>query len=172
MATVVALLRGVNVGGRKVPMAELRELFEGLGLDDVRTYIQSGNAVFSAKRRPAAATLESAIEQRFGLKVDVMLRTAAELRRAAERDPFPKAERSKVHVGFLARRPAAAVVRAIDAEPFRPEEFAVVGSELYLHLPHGLGRSKLPDFVLRRLKVPATLRNWRTLTKLIELSSD
>ena len=145
-------------------------MIESLGHDDVRTYIQSGNVVFSAKRRPAAATLESAIEQKFGLKVDVMLRTPAQLAKAVERNPFPKADRSKLHVGFMARAPGAAAVRAIDADAFLPEEFAVVGSELYLHLPKGMGRTKLPDFVLRRLKVPTTLRNWNTVTKLIELS--
>jgi uncharacterized protein (DUF1697 family) len=167
---VVALLRGVNVGGRKVPMAELRELIESLGHDDVRTYIQSGNVIFSAKRRPTPASLESAIQKRFGLKVDVMLRTPAQLERAVEQNPFPADDRSKVHVGFMARAPGAAAVRAIDADGFLPEEFAVVGSELYLHLPNGLGRSKFPDFVLRRLKVPTTLRNWNTVTKLVELA--
>jgi uncharacterized protein (DUF1697 family) len=171
MPTVVALLRGVNVGGRTVPMADVREVVESLGHDQVRTYIQSGNVIFSATRKPSAASLESAFAKRFGLEVDVMLRTPSELVRAVERDPFPLADRSSVHVGFMARAPGAAAVRGIDASRFAPEEFAVVGSELYLLLPNGLGRSKLPDFVLRRLKVPTTLRNWRTVTKLAELSS-
>lgn len=172
MATVVALLRGVNVGGRKVSMAELRELIESLGYSDARTYIQSGNVIFKSARKPASSALESAIEERFGLAVDVMLRTPAELKRALERDPFQSADRSSVHVGFMARAAKTATVRAIDASSFEPEEFAVVGSELYLHLPNGLGRSKLPDFVLRRLKIPTTLRNWRTVAKLAELASE
>jgi uncharacterized protein (DUF1697 family) len=172
LPTVVALLRGVNVGGRKVPMAELRDVVESLGYGDVRTYIQSGNVLFESARKPAPGTLESAIEKRFGLQVDVMLRTPTELRKVLERDPFPTADRSSVHVGFMARAPKAADVRAIDASSFAPEEFAVVGSELYLHLPNGLGRSKFPDFVLRRLKIPTTLRNWRTVTKLAELAGD
>src|SRR5690348_11631898 len=134
-------------------MAELRDVVESLGYDEVRTYIQSGNVIFKAARKPAPNTLESAIEKRFGLQVDVMLRTPAELTKVLERDPFPTADRSTVHVGFMARAPKAVDVRAIDASSFAPEKLAVVGSELYLHLPNGLGRSKFPDFVLRRLRI-------------------
>jgi uncharacterized protein (DUF1697 family) len=168
--TTVALLRAVNVGGRKLPMADLRELVESLGFSDVRTYIQSGNVVFSSSRAPTPTVLEAAIEQRFGLIVDVILRSAAQLERALEQDPFPAADRARVHVGFMASKPGAAVVRGIDADSFAPEAFAVVGAELYLHLPNGMGRTKLPDYVLRRLKVPTTLRNWKTVTKLAELA--
>jgi uncharacterized protein (DUF1697 family) len=170
MPTVVALLRAVNVGGRKVPMAELREVVEGLGFDDVRTYIQSGNVLFSASRAPRPAVLERAIQGRFGLSVDVVLRSAADLRRAVERDPFPDAERSRLHVGFMAKKPAASAVSAIDRAVFLPEQFAVVGRELYLHLPNGMARTKLPDHVLRRIKVATTIRNWNTVTKLAELA--
>ena len=88
MPTIVALLRAVNVGGRKLSMAELRELFESLGYADVRTYIQSGNLLFTATRSPKPAVLESAIEGRFGLAVDVMLRSGAELQRVLEHNPF------------------------------------------------------------------------------------
>lgn len=171
MATTVALIRGVNVAGRKLPMAELRELVESLGFDDVRTYIQSGNVLFSGKR-PAPAVLEAAIERRFGLEVDVMLRSPAQIERALERNPFPDADRSKLHVGFMATKPTPAAVAGLDGGPFLPEEFAVVGAELYLHLPNGMGRTKLPDYVIRRLKVPTTLRNWNTVTKLAELAKN
>ena len=85
--TVVGLLRGVNVGGRTLPMAELRELVESLGFEDVRTYIQSGNVLFSAKKRPAPAVLEAAIERRFGLEVDVMLRSACRTGAGARAQP-------------------------------------------------------------------------------------
>lgn len=171
MATVVALLRGVNVGGRKVSMAELRETIESLGHHDVRTYIQSGNVLFSAKGRVAPSSLERALEECFRMKIDVMIRSPRDLVQAAERNPFPDADTSKLHVGFLARAPRSDVVKAIDASQFLPEEFAVVGSELYLHLPNGMARTRLPDFVLRRLKIRATIRNWNTLTKLVELSN-
>jgi uncharacterized protein (DUF1697 family) len=168
--TVVALLRAVNVGGRKVPMVELRALVESLGFDDVRTYIQSGNVLFSAPRTPKPGLLEQAIEERFGLSVDVVVRSGADLRRALERDPFPDADRSKLHIGFMAKRPAASAVSALDPDAFLPERFAIVGRELYLHLPGGMARTKLPGYVLRRLAVPTTLRNWNTVTKLAELA--
>ena len=171
MPVTVALLRGVNVGGRTLPMAELRELVESLGFEDVRTYIQSGNVLFSAKKRPAPGVLEAAIERRFGLEVDVMFRSALELERTIEHNPFPDADRSKLHVGFMATKPTADV-SGLDAEAFLPEQFATVGTELYLHLPNGMGRTKLPDFVLRRIKVPTTIRNWKTVTKLAELARE
>ena len=170
MPTVVGLLRGVNVGGRTLPMAELRELVESLGFEDVRTYIQSGNVIFSAASPPKPVVLEEAIEQRFGLAVDVMLRSPAELRRAIERNPFRDAEHSRVHVGFMAKKPPVKEVAALDEDAFAPERFAIVGAELYFHLPNGMGRTKLPDYVLRRIKVPTTLRNWNTVTKLAELA--
>jgi uncharacterized protein (DUF1697 family) len=172
LSVTVGLLRGVNVGGRTLPMAELRELVESLGFDDVRTYIQSGNVLFSAKKKPAAAVLEEAIERRFGLEVDVMLRSAMELARTIERNPFPDADRSRLYVGFMAAKPTPTAVAALDGDPFLPEQFAVDGTELYLHLPSGMGRTKLPDFVLRRIKVPTTIRNWNTVTKLAELARE
>ena len=171
MPTTVGLLRGINVGGNNViRMADLKEGFEAMGFDEVRTYIQSGNVLFSGKKRPAPAVLEAAIERRFGLEVDVMLRSPTELERALERNPFPHADRSKLHVGFMATKPRPAAVAALDGDPFLPEEFAVVGTELYLHLPGGMARTKLPDYVLRRIKVPTTIRNWNTVTKLAELA--
>ena len=170
MPTAIALLRGVNVGGRKLPMAELRELVESLGYDDVRTYIQSGNLLFRAAKRPRPGELEAAIEERFGLAVDVILRSPAKLASVVKRDPFQGAERSKLHVGFMASKPPASVLGAIEGEPFLPDEFAVVGSELYLHLPDGMGHTKLPDYLVRRLKVPTTVRNWNTVMKLVELA--
>jgi uncharacterized protein (DUF1697 family) len=168
--TVVALVRAVNVGGRKVSMTELRELVESLGYADVRTYIQSGNLLFSAPRPPKPAVLESAIESRFGLPVDVMLRSGSALQRVLERDPFPDADRSKLHVGFMATKPSPAALAALDDDAFLPEQFVVEGTEVYLHLPDGMGRTKLPDYVLRRLDVPTTIRNWNTVTKLTELA--
>jgi uncharacterized protein (DUF1697 family) len=168
--TTIALLRAVNVGGRTLPMADLRELVASLGFSDVRTYIQSGNVLFSSSRAPEPTVLEAAIEQRFGLVVDVILRSRAQLERALDQDPFPAADRARVYVGFMASKPGAAVVKGIDADAFSPEAFAIVGAELYLHLPKGMGRTKLPDYVLRRLKIPTTLRNWNTVTKLVELA--
>src|SRR5262249_34464560 len=149
--TTVALLRAVNVGGRKVSMAELRGLAESLGYSEVRTYIQSGNLLFSSARKPAASALEEALATRFGIEVDVVLRSGAELDRVLARNPFPKADPSRLHVGFMAAAPAASAVSSLDTERFLPDEFAVAGAELYLHLPGGMARTKLPDYILRGL---------------------
>jgi uncharacterized protein (DUF1697 family) len=169
--TFVGLLRSVNVGGRKLPMAELREVVESLGFGDVQTFIQSGNVIFTAPKRPDPAVLEAGLVERFGMAVDVMLRSARDLAAALERNPFPGADSSKLHVGFMAAKPTAANVSSVDAAPFAPDELAVVGAEVYFHLPNGLGRAKLPGYALRRLKVPTTIRNWNTVTKLAELAA-
>jgi uncharacterized protein (DUF1697 family) len=168
----VALLRGVNVGGKnKVPMAELRLVFESLGYADVSTYIQSGNVVFSADGAVSAERIETAVAKRFGIEPAVVLRTARELRRIVEGCPFGGAHPSKLHVGLMARRPEADVVKGLDGEPFRPDEFVVAGRDVYLHLPNGMGRAKLPAYLERQVQVPVTIRNWRTVTKLVELTS-
>src|SRR5689334_6965293 len=105
MATWVALLRGVNVGGKNmVSMAELREAVEALGLDDVRTYIQSGNVLFTTKRGITAPKIAAAINRQFGLDVDVALRTHTELKKVIDRNPFAK-DAANVHVGFMTKAP-------------------------------------------------------------------
>jgi uncharacterized protein (DUF1697 family) len=170
MTTYVALLRGINVGGNnKVPMADLRPLVESLGYSDVRTYIQSGNVVFKSRPKLTAHALESAITERFGLAITVVLRTSDALAQAIHAMPFPAVEAKSVHVGFMANRPEPARVAGLDAAPFLPEEFAIIGSEVFLHLPTGMARTKLPSYLDRQLKVATTLRNWATVTKLAEL---
>ncbi len=178
MHTWAALLRGVNVGGRaRVPMGELTEVLGSLGHENIVTYIQSGNVVFhgrSGDRAAVGAALEQAIAERFGLSVTVMLRTPAELGAIARANPFPAAEKTpaKLHVVFLDGVPDAPAVAALDPERSAGDRFAVSGSEIYLELPSGAGRTKLTlDWFERRLGVRGTARNWNTLVKLIELSS-
>jgi len=169
MTTYVALLRGVNVAGHgKVKMGDLRRVFEGLGYSDVSTYIQSGNVIFSGNA--SAGAVERAIATELGMQVVVVLRTSAQLENVVRRNPFADVDVSKVHVGFMAKRPSAAVVKTLDLERFLPED-VVVGSDVYLHLPNGMGRSKLPDYIGRQLGVPITFRNWNTVTKLVELAT-
>jgi uncharacterized protein (DUF1697 family) len=177
MTTFVALLRGVNVGGKnRISMPDLRSSVSSLGLEDVATYIQSGNVVFrSGKRgsRELAAGIERQIANDFGADVTVLLRTAAELEKIAGANPFAKGEAdlSKLHVVFLDRKPAQSAVAELDPERSPPDEFAVRGREIYLRLPNGMGRTKLTgDYFERRLGVAATARNWKTLTKLTELA--
>lgn len=172
MPRYVVLLRGINVGGRnKVPMTELRALVESLGHTDVSTFIQSGNMVFTTRRSVTPRSLETAIGRRFGIDITVVLRTLHELNGIVEANPFASVDPSKLHVGFMAQKPSAAVVATLDADAFRPEEFAIQGSELYLHLPNGMGRTKLPAFLDRRLRIPTTIRTWNTVTRLLPLAS-
>jgi uncharacterized protein (DUF1697 family) len=176
-STYVALLRGINVGGRKtVPMAELRSALSALGLEDVATYIQSGNVVFRAPARDAeslAGAIERSIDETFGLSARVVLRTRDELSAVASGNPFLErgADESKLHVVFLDREPDASAVAELDPGRSPPDEFDVQGREVYLHLPNGMGRTKLTgDYFERRLGVAATARNWRTVAKLVELA--
>ena len=173
---MVALLRGINVGGKKqVPMADLKAQLAELGLEDIATYIQSGNVVF---RSPAAKArvgtdIAKQIEAAYGLAVKVIVRTPAELERVAKANPYLPGEKdvSKLHVVYLDTAPKAAARAKLDPDRSPPDEFTVRGREIYLHLPNGFGRSKLTiDYFERSLGVAATARNWKTLLKLIELA--
>ncbi|HEY4347141.1 MAG TPA: DUF1697 domain-containing protein [Gaiellaceae bacterium] len=173
-----ALLRGVNVGGKnKLPMSELRALIEGLGHEEIATYVQSGNVVFRTTRAAPglAAGIEAAIEDATGLRVKVLLRTHPELVKAAASNPYAEREStpSKLHVVFLSNAPARAAIESLDPDRSPGDRFAVIGSEIYLDVPSGSGRSKLTlDYFEKRLAVVATARNWNTLLKLIELTAD
>jgi uncharacterized protein (DUF1697 family) len=172
----VALLRGVNVGGnRKLPMAELRALCESLGFSDVATYIQSGNVILGSPRSEdeVVGTLERAIAERFGMASSVMVRTHDELAQILADNPFPEADTGTLHVAFLPKPVGGDVRGRLEEMAAPPEEFALNNREIYLHLPNGLGRSVLASAVIhtRRLGLPATVRNWRTVTKLADLSS-
>jgi uncharacterized protein (DUF1697 family) len=173
--TYAALLRGINVGGRrKLPMADLRALLEALGHVDVTTYVQSGNVVFrSAGGRAAdlAAAIERRIESELGLDVAVMLRTPAQLRAVLDGDPFRDAERKQVHVVFLEEKPTATAAKRLDPGRSPGDESALRGRELYLRLGNGAGRTKLTlDWIEKQLGVRGTGRNWNTVTKLVELT--
>ncbi|MGA2969965.1 MAG: DUF1697 domain-containing protein [Acidimicrobiales bacterium] len=171
MSTYVALLRGVNVGGNnKLPMADLRAHFESLGFDNVRTLIQSGNVVFETNHVPQGHHIESSIEDRFAITTSIALRTPQELQRVVAQVPDTMTEVGRLYVGFLTTKPAAADVVHLDHERFLPEQFSVIGHEIYMHLPNGMGQTKLPDYLSRRLKVPITFRNWNTVSRMLAMS--
>ena len=177
MAVFVAMLRGINVSGKnKIKMAELQALVEGLGHADVITYIQSGNVVFTSAAKNAmglAPAIEQRIKRDFDLDVGVVVRTKAELGKVLAGNPFVRAgaDLSKLHVTFLANKPDAALVRALRDHSSPPDEFEVVGREVFLHCPGGYGNTKLNNaFWERKLKVAATTRNWNTVTKLFDLA--
>ncbi|MEV4743937.1 DUF1697 domain-containing protein [Streptomyces sp. NPDC049555] len=172
-----ALLRGINVGGhKKVPMAELRSLLEQLGHGDVRTYLQSGNAVFTSPQPDEdvlAAQLREALATHFGFPVDVIVRDHAYLAAVAAACPFPAAELEgrQLHVTYFAE-PVPQL--AVERSDFLPEDFALGDRALYLYTPDGLGRSPLGDTLGRavaRTGALATSRNWNTVVKLTEMTA-
>ena len=173
MRTYVALLRGINVGGRtKIAMADLRKLFAALGAEDVATYVQSGNVVFKSGAPAAglAQSIERRIADELGLRVTVVIRTAPELAEIVSANPFADrgAEPTKLHVVFLAEKPAAARVRALDATRGEPDEFRVVGREIYVHYGDGMGQSKL---VIPAAKL-GTARNLNTVATLAKMAAE
>jgi uncharacterized protein (DUF1697 family) len=181
---LVALLRGVNVGGHgKLAMADLRQLTTDLGHTDVATYIQSGNLVFTtdraartvAARDTIARQLSSAIDERHHLKVSVMVRTVDELRKALAAVPFlgDEPDSAKLMIVFLSGRPTAKAIASLDADRFAPDRFHVIGREMFVHFPNGAGRSKFTtDYFEKRLGVSGTARNLNTVRKLIDLATD
>lgn len=173
--TYVALLRGINVGGhRKVRMSDLSTWCSGIGCEDVRTYIQSGNVLFthgSLSGTELERALEVAIAAQTGFDVKVMVRTAQEMKVVKEREPFPGADPAFLSVGFLREKPAREAVAKLSRTDWSPEEAAIIGREIYLHLPNGMGRTKLGQ-ALDRLGTPVTVRNWRTVLTLTGLANE
>jgi len=173
----VALLRAINVGGtKKLLMADLRAMFEAAGCTDVRTYIQSGNVVFRAEAPLAErvpALIEAEIAATKGFEVPVVTRSAAELDAVVTGSPFlaAGADPTQLHVGFLAQAPTAARIAELDPDRSPGDAFEVRGREVYLHFPNGTARSKLTvDYFDRVLGTTITIRNWRTVGKLREMT--
>src|SRR3954471_19692549 len=172
MGRMVALLRAVNVGGRKLPMAELRTLCAGLGWEDVATYIQSGNLVFTAPGEAEAieTMLEKAIAGAFGLDVPVMVRSRAEWAKYHAENPFPneaKDEPARLMLVVTKRPPAVGAAEAIEARATAGERVRQAGDVLWFHFPNGAGESKLtPSLVDRAIGSPGTARNYNTVMKL------
>jgi uncharacterized protein (DUF1697 family) len=174
--THVALLRAINVGGHNaLSMKDLAALCEAAGCRDVVTYIQSGNVAFGAtaalaKRLPVA--LPDAILARAGLRVPVIVRAAAELAAVARDNPFvdPGVDPGELHVGFLAAAPGVGPIATLDPERSPPDEFVVRGREVYFRFPRGAGKTKLTTpYFDGKLATTMTVRNWRTVTALLEL---
>jgi uncharacterized protein (DUF1697 family) len=174
----IVLLRGINLGVRnRVSMPELRDVLEGAGFDDVRTYLQSGNVVLSSGSSAdrLARAVEGHIADGFGLEIEVVVRTRAQLAAVVRRNPLGDVavDPKRYQVSFLAAKPAAAVVRKLEAALVEPEAIAVIGREIFAWHPKGVARSKLWSLLAGRgLGVTATARNWTTVTKLLALADD
>ena len=171
-----SLLRGINVGGNNlISMARLRALYQALGCEDVETYLQTGNVVFRRTRDPAAVGrgVERAIKHELGLEIRVLDRTHDALAAIVEADAFADADPSRRFVMFLSGRPGREISRELDHVRLGPDEAVLLGEELHLHCPDGIGNSKLPGMLSeKRLGVVATTRNWRTVTRLLEMTGD
>jgi len=172
MTQCVALLRGINVGrAKRVPMADLRSLIEGLGFADVRTLLNSGNAVFQASRpSPAkvASAIETAIRREFGFLVPVIVLTARDLHTVVAENPLPQAsdDPSKFLVAFVAKGAVLGKAKALFQESWAPEALAIGSKAAYLWCPRGIIESKLIKAFSRVTADAATTRNWGTVLKL------
>lgn len=180
MAVMISMLRGVNVGGHnQISMEALRGICASLKLQEARTYVQSGNVVFRTTQRDpvrVAASMESAIEKKFGFRPAVIVRSTAELRSVVAKNPFATRKNivpGKLLVSFLAAKPTAGAWAELCRIKADAEEVQIADRELYIYFPDGMGRSKFPWAKLDKLLgTPATGRNWNTVLKLLEMAED
>ncbi len=175
MKTYIALFRGLNMGGHNIlPMKELVKLLEKLGCSDIRTYIQSGNAVFRSKEQRASRLSDKIsveIRKTHGFAPRVLLLEQEEMNKIIASNPFPEAESDpkSLNLLFLTSDPERPDVNALEKIRKQSERFRLKGNVFYLHTPEGVGRSKLAMNAERLLGVPVTGRNWRTVTKIMEM---
>jgi uncharacterized protein (DUF1697 family) len=179
MATLLAMLRGVNVGGKKVPMADLRLLYEGMKYKNVRTYIQSGNVIFETSENDTekiSKEQEKKIKAKFGFDVPVVIRNEKELGSIIKKNPFLKEKNiseERLYVTFLANIPEKELQEKITVPAGTSDRFEIIGKEIYLYCPGGYGETKLNNnFFEKKLKVEATTRNWRTTNELLKMMTE
>jgi uncharacterized protein (DUF1697 family) len=174
--TYVALLRGINVGGKNMlPMKDLAAMFTAAGCQSVTTYIQSGNVIFQAKK-PVAAKVSSIvnleIENRYGFPGRMLIRSTGQMRAVALENPFLKlgVPLDLLSVMFLETAPGSANVASLDPDRSPPDTYIVAGDNVFLNTPNGLAKTKLTNaYFDSKLKTFSTIRNWRTVLKLLEL---
>jgi uncharacterized protein (DUF1697 family) len=178
MSVVIAMLRGVNVGGyQKLNMEALRTLCGGLGLLDVQTYIQSGNLMFredTGDPGAAARRIEDGIQKKFGFRPDVIVRTTSDLRKVIANNPFagrPEVAPNRLLAVFMAATPPRQARDRVLAIPTEPEELHIKGRELYIYYPNGMARPKVPLVRIEKLlETSFTGRNWNTVNKLLAMA--
>ncbi len=174
----IAILRGINVGGKRIIlMADLKALFEELRFTDVQTYIQSGNVIFNSKEESTDIELSDKIEasilKRYGFDVPVIIRTVNELKEIVLANPFYQDKEFGIdglYVTFLKNLPTAESIINIEAYDYSPDRFIIKEKEIFIFCAGKYHQSKLTNnFFENKLKVPATTRNWKTVLKLLEL---
>lgn len=175
MRRYLAILRGINVGGkRKLPMANLRDSVTKIGFTKVQTYIQSGNLLFTAEENDSSrleTLLEEHLLETYDYKIPVIVRTVEELKKAFAENPFAlKTPIKQLHLTFLKESPKPEEVEILQTFPKAPEEFTIIDKNLFLKCTERYSDAKLTNaFIERKLKTTATTRNWKTITKLVEL---
>jgi uncharacterized protein (DUF1697 family) len=176
LAAYIAMLRGVNVGGNTLKMEWLRGACEEIGLRDVRTYVQSGNIVFTSRlgAPKLAETIKATVDAQTRLPVTVVLRNAVEMAKIIAGNPFLKQEGvdvAKLHVTFLDKTPAKPPLERLEALAGSRDQYRLLGREIYLHCPINYGETKLSNTAIEKvLSVGATTRNWKTVTTLLEMA--
>ena len=177
MTVYVAMLRGVNVGGNSLKMDWLRAACENLGCQNVRTYVQSGNIVFSSRASAGklAQTLKATIDAQTRLPVTVVLRSAADMERIVAGNPFLKKgiDVAKLHVTFLSKAPVSPALDRLDVLAGARDQYRLAGSEIYLHCPLNYGETRLSNAAIEKvLGLGATTRNWKTVTTLHAMAAE
>lgn len=176
MKRFIALLRGINVSGqKKIKMSDLKSLFEEVGFQNVETYIQSGNVIFSSKElsvKILESKISSGIKNKFGFDVQVIVLNPEEIEYVIRANPFIKKKKDteRLYVTFLGKNPSNENFDKINSADYLPEEYAIDGRHIYLFVPNGYGKAKLNNnFFENKLKVLGTTRNWKTTITLSEL---
>ena len=176
MKTYIALFRGINIGGHNLlPMKDLVLILQRLGLQKIRTYIQSGNVLFQCEDRNAsqlADRMSAEIKKTQGFAPQVLLLEPQDLSKAITSNPFPEAESDPktLHVLFLMSAPKAPDLKKLEQIKAASERFELKGRFFYLHALDGVGRSKLAASAERLLGVPVTGRNWKTVQEIMALA--
>jgi uncharacterized protein (DUF1697 family) len=175
MNTYIALLKGINVGGhKKVPMAELRELLANSGLNNIKTYIQSGNVIFqsSEKGGPLEEKIQKTIKNHFGFEVSVLIRTREHLKCIFDSCPFSEEKKKASYFMMLHDIPETELVKVASEKIYEGEDYKIIKDCIYYFSAKGFGQAKFNvNFFERKLKTFATARNYNTMVKLISMSS-
>ena len=178
METYIALLRGINVSGqKKIKMVELRAHLAELPLQNIRTYVQSGNVIFQSKKTDTAhlaKQVEEKILEKYGFEVVVLIKTVDDLVNVLENNPFlneRQEDTSRLFVTFLSEPPDPIKLEKLKEVIYHPEEYILSGKDIYFFSPRGYGKAKMNNnFFENKLKVSATTRNWKTVNTLVELA--
>ncbi len=177
MIVYIALLRGINVGGkRKILMADLRLLFASIGLSDVTTYIQSGNIYFKSsitEKEKLENMIAEAINSKYGFDVPVIIRTASEIESIILNNPFIKQEGvtiDNLHLTFIKTYPNPQYLDTIPSNSFLPDKFEIIGNNIYIYCTGKVSQSKITNIIFeKKFKVVTSTRNWKTVIKLGEM---